>query len=126
MSPNGAKTGLVAEVHPFVDGNGRLARIFLNSELFARDQQRIIVPTSRRGEYLDALRVMPRRRRPEFLARVMGGCQEYVAAIDWSSFDAARKRLEADGAFEESFGGGLDLEALFAVARRPVAPSSRS
>jgi fido (protein-threonine AMPylation protein) len=113
---------LVAEVHPFVDGNGRLARIFLNCELFAKGQQRILVPTSKRGDYLDALRLMSRRSRPELLARVMGDLQDYSAGVDWSAFDAAREELDADRAFEEISSGSLDLGAIEAAARR-LSPS---
>jgi Fic family protein len=36
---------LVAEVHPFSDGNGRLSRIMMNPELVAAGEQRIVVPT---------------------------------------------------------------------------------
>lgn len=117
---------LVAEVHPFADGNGRLARVFLNCELFAERQQRILVPTSRRGDYLNALRLMSRRRRPELLSRVMGDLQDYGASVDWSSFGAARTRLEADGAFEEISGESLDLQALEAAARQLANPAPRS
>jgi fido (protein-threonine AMPylation protein) len=101
---------LVTEVHPFTDGNGRLARILLNCELFARSWQRILVPTSRRERYLDGLRVMSRRRQPQLLSRVMGDLQEYAAQIDWTSFDAARDRLAEDGAFDErTTDPGFDL-----------------
>lgn len=36
---------LVTEVHPFDDGNGRLARLMMNAELVAAGQSRIITPT---------------------------------------------------------------------------------
>jgi hypothetical protein len=35
---------LVAEVHPFADGNGRVARILMNSELSAAGLCRVMVP----------------------------------------------------------------------------------
>jgi Fic family protein len=46
---------LVAEVHPFADGNGRVARIMMNAELVAARESRIIVPTVFRNNYLMAL-----------------------------------------------------------------------
>ena len=46
---------LVAEVHPFSDGNGRLSRIMMNAELVSAGEQRIIVPTIYRANYLAAL-----------------------------------------------------------------------
>jgi hypothetical protein len=45
---------LVAEVHPFVDGNGRIARIMMNAELVAAGEQRIIIATVYRATYLSA------------------------------------------------------------------------
>jgi fido (protein-threonine AMPylation protein) len=116
---------LISEVHPFTDGNGRLARIFLNCELFALGQQRILVPTSRRESYLDGLRVMSRRGQPELLSRVMGDLQEYAAQIDWTSFDAARDKLAKDGAFEESTtGAGIGLHLLAEAAQDRETPRS--
>lgn len=47
---------LVSDVHPFADGNGRVARIMMNAELLARDQERIIIPTAYRTGYLSALK----------------------------------------------------------------------
>ena len=37
---------VVAEVHPFLDGNGRTARLAMNCVLSAGRQNRIIIPTS--------------------------------------------------------------------------------
>jgi Fic/DOC family len=114
---------LVSEIHPFADGNGRLARIFLNCELFTCDQQRILVPTSMRESYLNALRVLSRRRQPELLSRMMGDLQEYAAQIDWTSFDAARDKLAMDGAFEEStMDAGIDLNFIAEAARARETP----
>ena len=45
---------LVVEVHPFVDGNGRVARIMMNAELASTDHWRIIMPTVLRDDYLSA------------------------------------------------------------------------
>ena len=35
---------LISEVHPFADGNGRAARLLMNSELTAAGEQRIVGP----------------------------------------------------------------------------------
>jgi fido (protein-threonine AMPylation protein) len=47
---------LVSEVHPSVDGNGRVARVMMNAELVACDQERIIIPTAYRADYMSALK----------------------------------------------------------------------
>ena len=93
---------LIAEVHPFDDGNGRIARIFLNAELFSRGQQRILVPTTRRHDHLDSLRLLSRQKRPDLLPMVMADLQRYAAQIDWTSFNIARSQLDKDGAFSEA------------------------
>ena len=48
---------LMAETHPFADGNGRVERIAINAELVASAQVRIIIiPTVLRLNYLSALK----------------------------------------------------------------------
>lgn len=111
---------LIAEVHPFEDGNGRIARIFLNAELFSRGQQRILVPTARRHDHLDSLRLLSRQKKPELLPMVMADLQRYAAQIDWTSFESARTQLEKLGAFSEAPTGTSIAALLIAedAARR--------
>lgn len=45
---------LLTEVHPFDDGNGRVARILANAEL-STGQVRIVIPSSYRNDYLAGL-----------------------------------------------------------------------
>ena len=44
------------EVHPFVDGNGRVAPVMMNAELSAANLARIVVPNVYRNEYLAGIR----------------------------------------------------------------------
>jgi hypothetical protein len=90
---------LVAEVHPFADGNGRVARVLMNAELSAAGMQRIVVPLSFRDEYLTALRALSRGSDPRPLVRVLDFAQEYAAAIDWSDLDRAERTLQETNAF---------------------------
>ena len=46
----------LVRIHPFADGNGRIARIMMNAELLAHDEERIIIPTAYRTDYLSALK----------------------------------------------------------------------
>ena len=49
---------LIAEVHPFNDGNGRISRLGMNAELEASGQARLIIPTSLRNDYLTVLEAL--------------------------------------------------------------------
>ncbi|MXX56448.1 MAG: cell filamentation protein Fic [Gemmatimonadetes bacterium] len=93
---------LVSEVHPFADGNGRLARIMMNAELVAGAEERIVVPTVFRSNYLAALRALSRTGRPDPLIRVLDYAQRWTLALDWSSLEAAERELERCNAFLDS------------------------
>ena len=90
---------LIAEVHPFTDGNGRVARIMMNAELAAEGEERIVIPTAYRANYLSALRALSRTGRPEPLIRMLDYAQKWTAAIDWRSVEAARRELDDCNAF---------------------------
>lgn len=102
---------LASEVHPFADGNGRVARAMMNAELVAGREERIVVPTVFRGNYLAALRALSRTGRPEPLVRVLDYAQRWTVAVDWSSLDSARRELERCNAF-------LDSDEAEAVGKR--------
>src|SRR3546814_6011801 len=53
---------LVSEVHPFLDGNGRLARVMMNAELVSAGQTKVIIPTVFREDYLEIGRASCRER----------------------------------------------------------------
>ena len=90
---------LVSEVHPFEDGNGRVARIMMNAELAARGQHRIIIPTVFRNEYLDSLRALSQNHKAAGLFEVLNYAQRYVSVVPWRDYAAAYGVLDATGAF---------------------------
>lgn len=90
---------LVGEVHPFVDGNGRIARVMMNSELVAGGQERIIIPTAYRVDYLTALKAFSSNAEMTPLLRMLDYAQRYTHAINWSSLDHAGGMLDESGAF---------------------------
>ena len=93
---------LIAEVHPFADGNGRTARIMMNSELVKAGEERIVVPTAYRANYLSALKALSQTDRPEPLIRMLDFAQQWTAAIDWCSVKETGRELDACNAFLDS------------------------
>jgi len=93
---------LVSEVHPFVDGNGRAARIMMNAELVAENEQRIIIPTVYRNNYLAALKALSQGENPKPIIPVLDFAQKYTTSIRWENFDIARSDLQETNAFKDS------------------------
>ncbi len=90
---------LVSEVHPFTDGNGRAARIMMNAELVAAGEQKIIIPTIYRSNYLSSLKAMTHSGMPDPLIRTLDFAQKYTQSIDWDDFETARRQLTETNAF---------------------------
>ena len=91
---------LVAEVHPFDDGNGRLARAMMNAELVSGGQRRILIPTAYREDYLLALRALSRGGRAEPLLKMLDRAQEFASRIDFTDLQHSLGVLHACRAFE--------------------------
>jgi hypothetical protein len=64
---------IVSEVHPFNDGNGRIARVMMNAELVKAEQSKIIIPSVFRIDYLGALRRLTRQNDPDVYIRMLPG-----------------------------------------------------
>jgi len=47
---------MITEIHPLEDGNGRIARLMMNTELVAENVSKVIIPTVYRTRYLGSLR----------------------------------------------------------------------
>jgi arsenate reductase-like glutaredoxin family protein len=92
---------LISEVHPFNDGNGRIARIMMNSELVKNSEQRIIIPNVYRDDYLGALRKLTREYNPNIYIKMMIRAQEYSSWLNPISFDNMLKQIENSNAQNE-------------------------
>jgi Fic/DOC family len=100
---------LVAEVHPFDDGNGRVARVMMNAELVATSQAPVLIPTVLRNDYVNALRAMTNHGSPDALIAVLDFGRRYASQLDCSSVEAARGDLERTNAFEPPDQPGIRL-----------------
>jgi Fic family protein len=93
---------LISEVHPFTDGNGRIARVMANAELVSAGQTRVFIPVVYRTDYMGALRELTRSRRPDILLRMMNRAQTFVHEIAFDDLSAAEEQLRRCNAFRES------------------------
>ena len=92
---------LISEVHPFIDGNGRVARIMMNAELVAAGQAKILIPTVYRDDYLGALRKLTRRALIDPYVRMLERIQEFSLTVTGEDLDVMQDHLENCNAFQE-------------------------
>lgn len=98
---------MTVEVHPFIDGNGRLSRAFMNAEMISDGQSRIIVPTVYRDDYLLTLRRLTRGGDAEPFIRMLARAMRFSAGINFSNMATAEQQLEASNAFMSPAEGKL-------------------
>ena len=97
---------LISEVHPFADGNGRVARVMMNAELIGAGEERIVIPTVYRSNYLSALKALTQTGTPDPLIRTLDYAQRWTAAVEWGELRATRRELDGCNAFLRSGRGG--------------------
>ena len=100
---------MISEVHPFNDGNGRIARIMMNAELVKAEQTRIIVPTVFREDYLLALRKLTRKKDPSAYVNVMVKLQRFSDNLYGSDFTDLKEYLRLCNAYEEPSQAKLEI-----------------
>ena len=92
---------VLSEVHPFLDGNGRIARIMMNAELTSAGQSKIIVPTVFRDDYMGGLRKLTRQGASNSYIRVMEKAHEFSGNIFGDDIDEMEEYLRQCNAFSE-------------------------
>lgn len=100
---------LVSEVHPFNDGNGRIARVMMNAELSAKGLSKIIIPTVYREDYMGALRKLTRQRVADAYVRMLSRVYEFSSILVGESIDEMEKHLIECDAFKEPKEGKLKI-----------------
>lgn len=109
---------VVAEIHPFDDGNGRTARLAMNLALSAAGLTRIIVPTVYRDEYFSALHTLshsvvdePPYPRIEPYVAVLNRAAAFSRWLDCSGVAQLEAALEASSALKRPSQGRLTIPA---------------
>jgi hypothetical protein len=105
---------LVSEVHPFADGNGRIARLMMNSELVAAGEVRIIIPTVYRLNYLSALKGATHTGNDRALIAALAFARRWTSRVNFASrqeaeWDMARTNALRDARDAEEAGVRLTL-----------------
>jgi len=100
---------VVSEVHPFLDGNGRIARIMMNAELVAQGQSKIIIPTVYRDDYLGVLRKLTRQQETVSFIKMLQYAWEFSSNIYSDSMNQMQEQLESCNAFLEHTEGKLKI-----------------
>ena len=89
---------VVAEVHPFTDGNGRTARLAMNLFLTEAGLTRIIVPTVYRDDYISTLKAMSINSLPTSLVRMLGRATRFSRWVNMTSKATAFADLKRSNA----------------------------
>lgn len=92
---------IIAEVHPFDDGNGRMARIMMNAELVNQQQSKVIIPNVFRDDYILALKKFSHQRDISTLVQVLDKMQQYAGRIPCGSLEEAHEYLTFTNAYKE-------------------------
>ncbi len=100
---------IVSEIHPFLDGNGRIARVMMNAELVTTEQARIMIPTVYRDDYLLALRRLTRQREADAYIKMLSRAQEFSATITGNKMEQMQDKLTQSNAFMEQSEGRLRI-----------------
>lgn len=93
---------LVAEVHPFSDGNGRVARTLMNAELSNAGECRILIPNVWRNEYFTAVRQLSRERNVRLYVRTLAFAWRWTASMSWSDPSVTRTLMDQTNALVDS------------------------
>ena len=100
---------LISEVHPFLDRNGRIARVMMNAELSSKGLSKIMIPTVYREDYMGALRKLTRQQIADPYIRMLERAHEFSAGLDQESIDSMEEYLVACDAFKEPKEGKLSF-----------------
>lgn len=92
---------VMSEVHPFLDGNGRIARVMMNAELVKAGESKIIIPTVFREDYMGALKKFTKQRKCDTYIKMLQRAHEFSANVYSENMDEMQEYLTSCNAFIE-------------------------
>jgi hypothetical protein len=101
---------VIAEVHPFADGNGRTARLAMNLFLTQAEFTRIVIPTVYRDDYISALKAMSTHAHSVPLLHMLSRAARFSRWIDMSSTTNAFAGLRRSNALERPSAAKLSFD----------------
>jgi hypothetical protein len=111
---------VITQVHPFDDGNGRLARLFLSAELVSAGETKIIFPNVKRDDYINGLRLTRRNQEFRTMLKVMEQLYRYTAALPWRDYEDLIATLQAHHALDSPDDGLLPFSRAMRSFARPI------
>ena len=104
---------VISEVHPFLDGNGRIARVMMNAELVRAGQSKIIIPTVFREDYMGSLKKFTKQRKCDTYIKMLQRAHEFSANVYEEKMDKMQEYLTSCNAFIE------DSDVILKLMPRP-------
>ena len=90
---------VASEVHPFIDGNGRIARVMMNAELGAYGLSKIIIPTVNREDYIGTLKKLTKQREGNAYIRMLLKAWDFSRNVYDDNLDSMEQYLIECNAF---------------------------
>jgi len=100
---------MISEVHPFLDGNGRMARVMMNAELSAKGLAKIIISTVFQEDYICSLKKFTKTRDGNAYIRMLLRAWEFSSNIYDNDLDTMEKYLINCNAFISHKEGKLKI-----------------
>lgn len=111
---------LVREVHPFLDGNGRIARVMMNAELSSQKLSKIIIPTVYREDYMGAIKKLTKQREGDAYIRMLQKAWTFSSQVHQPQFDQMEKFLTQRNAFLTHKEGYLKVDKESQTSKRSL------
>lgn len=100
---------MVSEVHPFLDGNGRIARIMMNVEFSSKGLSKIIIPTVYREDYMGAIKKLTKQRESDAYIRMLLRVWEFSSHVYDDDLEDMEEYLKKCNAFLNHKEGYLEI-----------------